>query len=168
MKAAPFRLLSRALVVGAAASILPLADSAPSALALVVPIPMGVGVRSLPDPDHATAHEVCVYGQAASATSRWDLVITGARVYLPDPVTVQAQTAEVDGWVIDQRYTYATPILNTCVTVSHAGAFAGHFQATLVYTGIGTDVSGALVGTGTWAGSHSDSMGTNLGAPPMP
>jgi hypothetical protein len=57
---------------------------------------------------------------------------------------------------------------NPCIFLPHLGAFAGHFQVTLTYTGVGLDVAGTLIGEGTWAGGRSESTGTNLGAPPMP
>lgn len=167
MRAAWNRRLARLVAVASTAAVLPLVGPVPSASALVVPIPMGVGVRSVPNPSIATAHEVCAWGYAASATSRWELVITGARL-LPAATGDGATTADLSGWVIAERRSSTSPTFNTCLTIDHAGAPAGHFQATLSYAGVGIDVIGTLVGRGTWVGNFSDSNSTSIGGPPMP
>lgn len=153
------RRLAQLAALGLTTAALPAAGPAPAAHALIVPIPMGVVIFSGP-----TSHEVCAYGQAISATNRWEVVVTGARYYDtfgPDAVGEASS-------LIDLRRSYDTPSFATVprIVIPHDGASAGYFQVTLAYAGTGIDFAGALASEGYWAGGISSGSGANLGMSP--
>lgn len=158
--------MNRTIARAAVLAVLGAAVSLPAlpASALVVPIPIRVVVDAVPG-----GFDVCGYGVSTSSVNLWTLSVAGVRVY--ERVAIGESEAEgrsngqATEKIINDTRTGSSPTFLSCLFVSEAGAPAGHFHATLTYTGAGPDVVAALPGFGTWAAGESGGTGTGLGAP---